>query len=132
MDSHLPDWLEEGIDPSLRDSENDTPQAPVYAQVASQSSHTMVPSSRASSVVLTPTGAPSPSGSFGQNGSKAPWSDLDKFYEDTNDGEEETESEGSDDQSSDDEQASTEGEDRDDNSEGDEESEDDQLQRSSK
>ncbi|EIW57778.1 uncharacterized protein TRAVEDRAFT_169778 [Trametes versicolor FP-101664 SS1] len=93
-DGYLPDWLEEGIDSSLRDTEADMPQAPVYVSQSSSAARSIGPSSRASPVVLTPTGGVSPAGSITRpDGGKAAYMDLDKFYEDA---EEEDESEESD------------------------------------
>ncbi|KAH9855187.1 armadillo-type protein [Lenzites betulinus] len=90
-DGYLPDWLEEGIDSSLRDTEADMPQAPVYVSQSSSAARSIGPSSRASPVVLTPTCGVSPAGSITrQEGGKAAYMDLDKFYEDA---EEEDESE---------------------------------------
>ena len=122
LESHLPDWLEEGTEPSLRDSEEDVPAAPVVTQIASQAS--AVPrsiSARNTPVVLSPS--ESRTSSFNrQNGAKANWMDLDKFYEDTNEEEEEeeeTESEESEEESEDDEVS---GEEEEEDSEGEVES----------
>ncbi|KAI0701216.1 adaptin N terminal region-domain-containing protein [Cytidiella melzeri] len=93
-DVFLPDWLEQGVEPSLRSSEEDVPPVPLSIS----SVHTSVPrsiasSNRASPVVLTPAG-PSPAGSYSRpETGKAPWTDLDSFYADTNGDEEEEESE---------------------------------------
>lgn len=88
-DSYLPDWLEEGIDSSLRDTEADMPRTPVSANVTQISSARSIGSSaRATPVVLTPTGI-SPSGSVvRQEGTKAAYMDLDRFYEDAEETEE--------------------------------------------
>ncbi|KAI0636195.1 adaptin N terminal region-domain-containing protein [Trametes polyzona] len=96
-DGYLPDWLEEGTDSSLRDSDADMPQPPV---AISQSSARSIggPSSRASPVILTPAGGVSPSGSISrQDSGKAAYMDLDKFYEDAEETEESEESESGDD-----------------------------------
>ncbi len=88
-DNYLPDWLEEGTESSLRDTEADIPQVPVYASQAS-ATRSIASSSRASPVVLSP----SPSGSFTkQEATKAAYMDLDRFYEDAEDNEESEESE---------------------------------------
>ncbi|KAI0714423.1 adaptin N terminal region-domain-containing protein [Cerioporus squamosus] len=80
-DNYLPDWLEEGTESSLRDTEADVPQAPVYASQAS-AARSIASSSRATPVVLSP----SPSGSFTKHeATKAAYMDLDKFYEDAAD-----------------------------------------------
>ncbi|THH26301.1 hypothetical protein EUX98_g7887 [Antrodiella citrinella] len=91
---YLPDWLENGIDSSLRDSADDAAPQPMAA-VTSLSSvavpRSIASSSRNTPVVLTPTG-PSPAGSFsgGQEATnKVGWTDLDKFYEEGSEDEEE-------------------------------------------
>ncbi|KAH9846240.1 adaptin N terminal region-domain-containing protein [Lenzites betulinus] len=110
-DGYLPDWLEEGISSSLRDSEADAPPTPAYvSQLQSQSSARSIagggPSSRASPVVLTPTGGVSPAGSLSrQDGGKAAYMDLDKFYEEEED---ESEEDGSEEDEEDEEDAGTE------------------------
>jgi len=86
----LPDWLEEGTESSLRDSEDDAP--PALAQISSQSSVQHSIASRATPIVLTPTDGPSPSSSFLRpNESRNNLNDLDRFYEDTSEQEEEDE-----------------------------------------
>ena len=66
---NLPEWLEQGTESSLRDTEDDV-RPPGLAQVVTprsiaSTSHGPTP------IVLTPTGS-----------SPAPWTDLDKFYAD--------------------------------------------------
>lgn len=91
LDSYLPDWLEEGIESSLRDSEDDAPQAPIAVQsISSTSPRVIASSSRNTPVVLTPTGS-SPSGSYVRQNGKGDWNDLDKFYADAESTEEEDE-----------------------------------------
>ena len=92
-DNYLPDWLEEGTESSLRDTEADIPQVPVYTSQSS-TARSIASSSKASPVVLSP----SPSGSFTkQEATKAAYMDLDKFHEDAEEAEEtESESEESD------------------------------------
>ncbi|KAL7279380.1 hypothetical protein ACG7TL_007221 [Trametes sanguinea] len=106
-DNYLPDWLEEGTESSLRDSEADAPPAPVYA---SQSfGRSAGPTSRASPVILTPTNGLSPSGSFvRQEGAKAAYMDLDKFYEDAEETEESEEGESEEDGSGEEDEDSSE------------------------
>ncbi|PSS05498.1 hypothetical protein PHLCEN_2v3780 [Hermanssonia centrifuga] len=107
-DTIIPDWLEEGVESSLRDTEEDMPQAPAYIQSIQSSVPRSISSTsnRTSPVILTPSG-PSPAGSYvRQETGKAPWKDLDKFYEDTN--EEEEESETDEDEESDDEESNDE------------------------
>ncbi|KAI9066121.1 hypothetical protein FKP32DRAFT_1589999 [Trametes sanguinea] len=106
-DNYLPDWLEEGTESSLRDSEADAPPpAPVYA--SQSSARSVGPTSRASPVILTPTNGPSPSGSFvRQEGAKAAYMDLDKFYEDAEETEESEESESEEDGSGDEDEDSS-------------------------
>ena len=93
-DSYLPDWLEEGIESSLRDTEADIPQIPVHA-VQSSAARSIASSSKASPVVLTPTGGVSPAGSFTKQETKAAYMDLDKFYEDTEEADDDSDSEAS-------------------------------------
>lgn len=89
-DNYLPDWLEEGVNTALRDVEEDAPMAPTILSLSSASSGPMsFTSSRGSPIVLTPTG-PSPSGSYvPQESGKSPWTDLDKFYEESSEEEDE-------------------------------------------
>lgn len=90
-DNYLPDWLEQGVESTLRDSEEDAPPAPTF--ISSTPTSISFTSSRATPIVLTPTG-PSPAGSFvRQDSTKGPWTDLDKFYDDTNEEEEDDEEE---------------------------------------
>ncbi|OCH90335.1 hypothetical protein OBBRIDRAFT_793423 [Obba rivulosa] len=121
-DSYLPDWLEEGTEPSLRDTEDDVPQGPVYAQASLP--RAMGGSTKATPVVLTPTG-PSPSSSYVRpEGYKSSWTDLDRFYEDDNDEEaEEAESES---EESQDEDESEEEEGEEEEEEGEEEEEEEE------
>lgn len=80
LDSVLPDWLENGVESSLRDSEEDVlPSFPAPLALSSaqvRTTGTPLP------VVLTPMGA-SPGGSgTPSGGSKGVWTDLDSFYAD--------------------------------------------------
>ncbi|KAI0788032.1 adaptin N terminal region-domain-containing protein [Fomes fomentarius] len=94
--NYLPDWLEEGTESSLRDTDADIPQAPAYASQSS-AARSIASSSLASPVILTPTGGASPSGSFvKQQAAKAAYTNLDKFYEDIEETEESDESESED------------------------------------
>lgn len=114
LESHLPDWLEEGTEPSLRDSEEDVPAAPVVTQISSQASAVPRPiTARTTPIVLSPSESRT-SSSNRQNGTKASWMDLDRFYEDTNEEEEEEEETES--------EESEESEDDDDDDSGEEES----------
>ena len=119
----LPDWLEHGVEPSLRDSPDDAapPTSAVTAigHVATASSRSGAGTGGHSTpvIVLTPggSGGPSPSGSVPNKGA---WMDLDEFYaseseeedeedeESEEDGEEEEgeEGEGGDGEESDDEE----------------------------
>lgn len=80
MEEELPDWLEKGVESSLRDSEDDAPPAqPVATAISSAGPVKMkgvvgVPSPP---IVLTPTG---PSGVSSGNGAKGQFMDLDTFY----------------------------------------------------
>ena len=91
-DVFLPDWLEQGVESSLRDTEEDAPAAPLSLSSAQTSvPRSITSSNRATPIVLTPTG-PSPAGSYSRPESgKAPWTDLDSFYADTNEEKEEEE-----------------------------------------
>lgn len=92
-DSVLPDWLEQGVESVLRDSDDDAQPVPVSVQsLQLPVPRSIASSNRASPIVLTPSG-PSPSGSYVRQDSKNSWKDLDKFYEDTNEDEEEEEEE---------------------------------------
>ncbi|THH13958.1 hypothetical protein EUX98_g9663 [Antrodiella citrinella] len=90
---YLPDWLENGIDSSLRDSADDAapqPMAAVTSLSAAAVPRSIASSSRNTPVVLTPTG-PSPAGSFSgrqEATNKVGWTDLDKFYEEGSEDEE--------------------------------------------
>ncbi|KAI0648889.1 adaptin N terminal region-domain-containing protein [Trametes meyenii] len=125
-DNYLPDWLEEGISSTLRDSEADMPQAPAYT--SQSSAHSIGPSSRASPVILTPSasGGISPSGSMSrQESAKAAYMDLDKFYEDTEEAEESDESDSEEEDGEDDEDTASGSGEGAASTEGEEESEDD-------
>ena len=86
----LPEWLEQGTESSLRDTEDDIqpsglPQVTTSRSIASTSrGHTPI--------VLTPTGRHSPAAT---GNSQAPWTDLDQFYADV-DGENENENDADD------------------------------------
>ena len=77
----LPEWLEQGTESSLRDTEDDIqpsglPQATASRSIAS-ASYGPAP------IVLTPTGRHSPAVT---GNSQAPWTDLDQFYADVDEG----------------------------------------------
>lgn len=81
----LPEWLEQGTESSLRDTEDDIqpsglPQATTSRSISSTSRGP-------TPIVLTPTRGHSPAVA---GNSQAPWTDLDKFYADVD---EETENE---------------------------------------
>ncbi|KAH7928278.1 hypothetical protein BV22DRAFT_1030929 [Leucogyrophana mollusca] len=84
-DTILPEWLELGIEPSLRDSEDDV--TPTPAPVQAISSSRIVKSSNATPVVLTPTGNSAP-----VRDARESFRDLDKFYADDSDKSEEFDS----------------------------------------
>lgn len=82
MDSILPDWLERGVEASLRETPEDArpviPTVPIVPSSAQQRAK-----GAASPLALTPSGS-SPIGPGARNGgTKGPWTNLDKFYEDT-------------------------------------------------
>jgi len=82
-DRHLPFWLEQGIESSLRDTEEDIPVVSFTAMSSAQAQHSLGSSHIGSPVVLTPMEGTSPAGpGIHGEGSKGPWMDLDKFYED--------------------------------------------------
>ncbi|KZT29934.1 hypothetical protein NEOLEDRAFT_1055522 [Neolentinus lepideus HHB14362 ss-1] len=89
-DSILPDWLEQGTEPSLRDTEEDMPQ-PVPTQ-ALGSGTAATRSVVATPVMLTPTGGASPSGSVPKTG-PGKYDDLERFYAEDEESEEEEEEE---------------------------------------
>jgi len=115
-DRHLPFWLEQGIESSLRDTEEDIPVVSFTALSSAQAQRSLGSSQIASPAVLTPTEGTPPGGGAG---SKGPWTDLDKFYE--GDDNEEDDSENSDEDQDD----NVEHED-DEDEDGDEEEEDDE------
>ncbi|KAJ7178612.1 adaptin N terminal region-domain-containing protein [Mycena crocata] len=98
-DSTLPDWLEQGVESSLRDTDDDITAPPPSITFSASAPLSSRPKGLASPVVLTPA-AGSPSG-----GVKGQWTDLDKFYEDE---EEEEEDRSEDDDNEDDGGASSE------------------------
>ncbi|KAF9264864.1 hypothetical protein L218DRAFT_979527 [Marasmius fiardii PR-910] len=124
-ESILPDWLEQGVEPSLRDSPEDAlpPPTPVPLSI---SSHPGKGKGVSSPVVLTPAGGSSPTGSGSKTpgGTKGVWTDLDKFYETESDEEEESESEGDAEDEEGNEQSEDE-EEEEDGEDGEEEEEDD-------
>ena len=73
----LPDWLEQGTESSLRDTEDDV-QPPGLAQATKPRSIASM-SHGPTPIVLTPTGGHSPAVT---GSSPVPWTDLDKFYAD--------------------------------------------------
>jgi AP-3 complex subunit beta len=81
-DRILPDWLEQGAEPSLRNSPDDAPKRAVPTSFGSSTPRSIV--SHATSVVLTPGG-----GSSAPNSAKGTFTDLDKFYDDDEEEEEE-------------------------------------------
>ncbi|KAJ7104301.1 adaptin N terminal region-domain-containing protein [Mycena belliarum] len=110
-DSALPDWLERGVESSLRDTEDDLPVPPPATSFSSSAPPQKL-RSLASPVVLTSSSGGRPSG-----GVKPQWTDLDKFYEDededdeeSDDGSEEEDAEASTDDGSDDEEEYSQGE----------------------
>ncbi|KAG5646111.1 hypothetical protein DXG03_004350 [Asterophora parasitica] len=121
MDGLLPDWLESGVESSLRDVDE---PAPLPAPVALSSAQ-MRAKGVASPIVLTPGGGSSPVGSQSKNGvSRGPWKDLDKFYEEAEDveeeGDEEEDDEDEDEDEDDEDEDEEDDEDDDDGEEGEE------------
>lgn len=102
-DRILPDWLEEGTETSLRDTEDDTPP-PAVAAVFTSAQRSKGSSRLASPAILTPAEGSSPAGSTMRNNiSKGPWTDLDKFYDEDDSGHEEDDSEDEESEGGDDE-----------------------------
>lgn len=81
----LPDWLENGVESSLRDTQDDAPPPPVLS-FSSSSSHPQAGKGPASSVVLAPYSSAEPSGP-----PKPRWENLDKFYDDEEESQSESE-----------------------------------------
>jgi AP-3 complex subunit beta len=76
LDQDLPEWLEQGTESSLRDTEDDI-QPPGIVQAVSRS---ITSTSRGPTpIVLTPTRGHSPAAT---GNPPAPWTDLDQFYAD--------------------------------------------------
>lgn len=73
----LPDWLEHGVESSLRDSEEDTAPAATSLSSAVQTLN----KAGAPPVILTPISSSRPESSSGT--SKGQWTNLDDFYADT-------------------------------------------------
>ncbi|KAF9472124.1 hypothetical protein BDN70DRAFT_887352 [Pholiota conissans] len=125
MEGILPDWLERGVEGSLRDSEDDAPPAPPVPTAIS-SSGPMRGQKGSPPIVLTPTGVSRPSSR--NDATKGPWTDLDSFYADA----EEQESEGEEEESEAEEESEEEEEESEDegshaSGSGDESGEDDDV-----
>lgn len=73
-DSFLPEWLEAGIDPALRENKEDTSTAPALRSIASVSSSHPAGTAGITPIVLTPTN------STPTNTARETWKDLDSFY----------------------------------------------------
>jgi len=91
----LPDWLEHGVESSLRDSPDDfvPPAAAAPTAIGHVAAAALRSGGRSSPVVvLTPAGSggPSPAGSVPNRGD---WKDLDKFYESEEEDDEDDEEE---------------------------------------
>ncbi|KAG6820486.1 hypothetical protein H0H93_016548 [Arthromyces matolae] len=124
FDGFLPDWLEHGVESSLRDVDEPAPLPGPTAIFSAPQAQTLGPSP----IILTPTRGSSPVGSQSQNGAmKATFKDLDKFYDDGQSTEEEgdeKEEDDDDDDDVDDPMANGEGADSDEAGEEDESEED--------
>ena len=88
MDEVLPDWLERGVESSLRDSEYDAAPAPPVATALS-SAKMKINLKNQPDVLLTPTSVSTPDSKNG----KGAFTDLDAFYADKEESEEEEEEE---------------------------------------
>lgn len=104
MDESLPDWLEKGVESSLRDSEDDARvNAPPVPTAISSAGPTLGQKGIATPpIVLTP-GVSTPN----STAAKGQWTDLDSFYaeeeekeSEDEDGEEEGDEDGSEEESS--------------------------------
>jgi AP-3 complex subunit beta len=85
----LPEWLEQGIDPALRDSDDDAPQVALSSMAPAISSqgvsfHRVPAPAGLTPDVLTPTGESTPKDT-------KDWRDLNKFYASESESEEEEE-----------------------------------------
>ena len=100
-DCILPFWLEQGIESSLRDTEEDTPVVSFAAMSSAPAQHSIEPSHVVSPVVLAPTEGTSftTPAIRGGGGGKGPFTDLDKFYADEEDEATDEEDENSEDES---------------------------------
>lgn len=104
MDNILPDWMEKGVEPSLRYSEDDKPSRPVPTAISSSTDSR----ARGTPVVLTPTTGQRPDSR--QEGAKgAATHDLESFYADTASTEESEDENDDDDEGDDDDDESEEG-----------------------
>ncbi|KAG6900585.1 hypothetical protein C0993_008303 [Termitomyces sp. T159_Od127] len=92
LDGMLPDWLENGVESSLRDADEPEP-LPIPVALSSAQQHAQMRTKGVLPIVLTPTASSSPVGSQPNNesSSKGLFKDLDKFYEDTESADEEEE-----------------------------------------
>lgn len=93
----LPEWLEQGTESSLRDTEDDI-RPPVLVQTPTPRSVSST-SRGPTPIILTPTGGHSPAAT---GSSPAPWTDLDKFYADVDETTESDNDDGTDDGDDDD------------------------------
>lgn len=107
MDDVLPDWLERGVESSLRDSEDDAPPLDIPTALSSGGKQVMK-GVLTPPVVLTPSGGSSP-----RNGGA--WRDLDSFYAEP---EEESEGEGEEEDDGEEEEEESEAEEEETDSEG--------------
>ncbi len=89
-DNILPDWLEKGVESTLRDSEYDAAPIPT----AFSSTGVMKGHATASPGIATPPIALMPTGGSGTpTAGKGPWMDLDSFYAEEEEEEDESEEE---------------------------------------
>jgi len=108
-DSILPDWLEQGVEPSMRDTEDDAPRPPVATALSSAPAPQQHGKVLASPIVLTPRMGSSPAGGSSIKNGKGPYTNLDEFYADDDNGAEEEEAE-SEEEEDEEEEDSSEGE----------------------
>lgn len=81
MITTLPDWLEQGVESSLRDTEEDVSSPAITVALSSAQMQQQGNKGTVSPIVLTAGSGLSPFGlGLQDGGSKSLWTDLDKFY----------------------------------------------------
>lgn len=126
----LPDWLEHGVESSLRYVPDDALPSSSAAAAVTAIGHVVPSSSRAGTgghatpiVVLTPGGSSGGASPAGSVPNKAGWADLDTFYASESEEEEEEESEDEESEEEESEKGEDEEDDEDEDGDGEEEEE---------